>query len=50
MEEARKEIGDLAASEEDVLSYTLFPDVAKDYFERRGSGTGYRHGLAGNAS
>ena len=36
MEEARKEIGDLAASEEDVLSYTLFPDVAKDYFERRG--------------
>ena len=36
MEEARKEIGDLATTEEDVLSYTLFPEVAKDYLERRG--------------
>ena len=36
MEEARKEIGDLAATEEDLLSYTLFPEVAKDYFQRRG--------------
>ena len=36
MEKTRAEIGDLAASEEDVLSYTLFPDVARDYFERRG--------------
>lgn len=36
MEDARKEIGDLAASEEDLLSYTLFPDIARDYFERRG--------------
>lgn len=36
MEAARKEIGDLAASEEDLLSYTLFPDIAKDYLERRG--------------
>ena len=36
MEAARKEIGDLAASEEDLLSYTLFPDIAKDYFKRRG--------------
>lgn len=36
MEKTRAEIGDLAANEEDVLSYTLFPDVAKDYFERRG--------------
>lgn len=36
MEDARKEIGDLAASEEDLLSYTLFPDIAKDYFQRRG--------------
>ncbi len=36
MEEARKEIGDLAATEEDLLSYTLFPDIARDYLERRG--------------
>lgn len=36
MEDARKEIGDLAASEEDLLSYTLFPDIARDYFQRRG--------------
>lgn len=31
----RKEIQDLAASEEDVLSYALFPQVAKRFFEWR---------------
>jgi pyruvate/oxaloacetate carboxyltransferase len=35
LEEARKEIGTLATSEEDVLSYALFPDIAKDYFRWR---------------
>ncbi|NPV90392.1 MAG: pyruvate carboxylase subunit B [Firmicutes bacterium] len=35
MEEAKKEIGDLARSEEDVLSYALFPAVAKAFFEKR---------------
>jgi oxaloacetate decarboxylase alpha subunit len=31
----KAEIGDLARSEEDVLSYALFPQVAKGFFERR---------------
>jgi len=29
---ARKEISNLATSEEDVLSYALFPEIAKEYF------------------
>lgn len=32
LEQARSEIGSLAKSEEDVLSYVLFPEIAKDYF------------------
>ena len=32
MEQARKEIGSLADSEEDVLSYALFPEIAKEFF------------------
>ena len=32
LDAARKEIGSLAGSEEDVISYALFPDIAKDYF------------------
>lgn len=32
---ARKEIGDLAKSEEDVVAYALFPEVAKDYLAQR---------------
>jgi oxaloacetate decarboxylase (Na+ extruding) subunit alpha len=34
-ENTKKEIGDLARSEEDVLSYALFPQVAKTFFENR---------------
>ncbi|MEL7563658.1 MAG: oxaloacetate decarboxylase subunit alpha [Dehalobacterium sp.] len=41
MEEARKEIGFYAETEEDVLSYVLFPQVAKKFLEER---------LAGKAS
>ena len=37
LEAARKEIGDLATSEEDVLSYALFPDLAREYFVARQS-------------
>jgi len=37
MDKARQEIGDLARSEEDVISYALFPQVAKPYLERRAS-------------
>lgn len=32
LNQARKEVGALARSEEDVLSYALFPDVAKEFF------------------
>ncbi|MGE5303037.1 MAG: pyruvate carboxylase subunit B [Alphaproteobacteria bacterium] len=40
LEKARKEIGSMAQSEEDVLSYALFPEVAKELFiERSGAQT-----------
>ena len=32
LDKARKEIGALAKSDEDVLTYALFPDVAKEFF------------------
>lgn len=35
LEKARAEIGSLARSEEDVLSYALFPDIAKEFFTFR---------------
>ncbi len=35
MEKARKEAGALAKSLEDVLSYALYPQVAKEFFEHR---------------
>ncbi len=35
MEKHKAEIGDLAKSFEDVLSYALFPQVAKKYFEAK---------------
>lgn len=35
IEKYKEEIGDLAASFEDVLSYILFPQVAKKFFEDR---------------
>ncbi|MDD3227513.1 MAG: oxaloacetate decarboxylase subunit alpha, partial [Tissierellia bacterium] len=34
-ERMKEEIGDLAQSEQDVLSYALFPPVAKAFFEKR---------------
>ncbi len=40
MEQARKEIGDLARDEEDVISYALFPQVARPFLERRARGGG----------
>jgi pyruvate/oxaloacetate carboxyltransferase len=45
MEEARAEIGDLAESEEDVISYALFPQVARPFLERRRQGGGAREAL-----
>ncbi|AKN32435.1 oxaloacetate decarboxylase [Clostridium carboxidivorans P7] len=35
LENYKKEVGDLANSLEDVLSYALFPQVAKKFFENR---------------
>ena len=40
MEQAREEIGDLARDEEDVISYALFPQVARPFLERRARGGG----------
>ncbi len=39
LETARREIGPLARSEEDVLSYALFPDIARDFFLWREANT-----------
>jgi oxaloacetate decarboxylase alpha subunit len=35
LDQARKEIDGLVTSEEDVLSYALFPEIARDYFLSR---------------
>lgn len=35
LESYKQELGDLAEQEEDVLSYALFPQVAKKFFEKR---------------
>ncbi len=37
-EKAKAEIGDLAESDEDVLSYALFPQQAREFFELRRNG------------
>jgi len=35
----RNEIGDLAQSEEDVLTYAMFPDIGRDYLQQRAADT-----------
>jgi oxaloacetate decarboxylase alpha subunit len=45
MEEARREAGDLARSEEDVISYALFPQVARPFLQRRQDGGGAKEAL-----
>lgn len=45
LDKAKKEIGHLAHSEEDVLSYVLFPPVAREFFEWRESGAGLENDL-----
>jgi pyruvate/oxaloacetate carboxyltransferase len=35
LEQARKDLDGLARSDEDVLTYALFPDIAKEYFQTR---------------
>ncbi len=44
-EKLKAEIGDLAKSEQDVLSYALFPQVAKDFFEKRENSSDYNDDL-----
>jgi oxaloacetate decarboxylase alpha subunit len=43
--QARAEIGELARSEEDVISYALFPQVARPFLERRKNGSGGKEAL-----
>ena len=45
-EAAKREVGDLVQSEEDVLSYALFPQIAKPFFERRAMGLGGKEEIA----
>ncbi|WP_120997349.1 sodium-extruding oxaloacetate decarboxylase subunit alpha [Stutzerimonas urumqiensis] len=35
----RKDVGDLAKSEEDVLTYAMFPDIGRKFLEEREAGT-----------
>ena len=45
LEEARAGIADLAESEEDVIGYALFPQVARPFMERRKNGGGAKEAL-----
>lgn len=39
MDELRDEIGELAQSEEDVLTYAMFPEIGREFLEQRKEGT-----------
>ncbi len=39
LEQLRQEIGDLAKSDEDVLTYAMFPEVGRQFLEQRAAGT-----------
>ena len=39
LNELREQVGELANSEEDVLTYAMFPDQARSYLEQRRDGT-----------
>ncbi len=45
-EKAKAEVGELARSEEDVVSYALFPQVARPFLERRNQGLGGKEEVA----
>jgi pyruvate/oxaloacetate carboxyltransferase len=45
MDQARAEIGELADTEEDIISYALFPQVARPFLERRKNGGGAQEAL-----
>jgi oxaloacetate decarboxylase alpha subunit len=50
MEKAGLEIGDLAQSEEDVISFALFPQVARPFLERRAKGSGGKEAIVAAVS
>jgi len=39
MDNLREEIGELAKSEEDVLTYAMFPDIGREFLEQRALGS-----------
>jgi len=39
LDKLRREIGPLAHSEEDVLTYAMFPDIGREFLEQREAGT-----------
>jgi len=39
MDRLRNEIGEIAKSEEDVLSYAMFPEIGRDFLEQRANNT-----------
>ena len=39
MDRLREEVGNLAHSEEDVLTYAMFPDIGRKFLEERAAGT-----------
>lgn len=39
MENLRGQIGDLAKSEEDVLTFAMFPEIGRDFLQQRAAGT-----------
>ncbi|MCW8196150.1 oxaloacetate decarboxylase subunit alpha [Proteobacteria bacterium 005FR1] len=39
MERLRRDIGDLAKSDEDVLTFAMFPDIGRQFLEQRAAGT-----------
>jgi pyruvate carboxylase subunit B len=39
LEKLRKDIGELAQSEEDVLTFAMFPDLGREYLQQRAEGT-----------
>ncbi len=39
MDRLRKEVGSLAKSEEDVLTFAMFPDIGRKFLEERAAGT-----------
>ncbi len=48
LDQARKDVGTMARNEEDVLTYALFPEIARDFFQWRDSQSGSTAAPMGN--